>query len=85
MNITKWMPYIPIYPNVQIPETKASAKRVVEPSTRTSVKVSPDYTWEERVERLREAHRNIAVTSYDQNGNREIPPIKSGQVFDFYT
>lgn len=85
MNITKWLPFIPVYPNVQIPETKVSQKRVVEPSTGVSVKMTPIESWEERVEKLREAHRNAAVISYGPDGKREIPPIKSGQVFDFYS
>ena len=85
MNIPDWIPFVPIYPNSQIPETKVSQRRVVEPSTRASVKMDPVENWQERVDKLREAHRNIAVTSYDQNGYREIPPIKSGQVFDFYS
>jgi hypothetical protein len=32
-------PYIPTYPNVEIPSTKQSKLRVVEPSTRTSVSI----------------------------------------------
>lgn len=85
MNITKWLPFIPVYPNVQIPETKVSQKRVVEPSTRSDVKMTPKEDWPERVEKLREAHRNTSVISYGPDGKRNIPPMKSGQVFDFYS
>ena len=85
MKIPDWLPFIPVYPNTQIPESKVSQRRVVEPSTRASIKMSPNESWEERVEKLREAHRNIAVISYGPDGKRDIPPIQSGQVFDFYS
>jgi hypothetical protein len=85
MDITNWLPFMPIYPNVQIPQTQQSTNRVVEPATRSAVILAPVKDWQERVEELREAHRNIAVISYGPDGNREIPPIKSGAVFDFYT
>lgn len=85
MDIPKWLPFAPIYPNVQIPQTQQSERRVVEPSTRTAVEMTAVEDWPTRVEKLREMHRNIAVISYGPDGSREIPPIKSGSVFDFYT
>lgn len=84
MNITSWSPYIPIYPNVQIPETKQSSRRVVEPSTRADVMMTSKEDWPTRVEKLREAHRSIAIISYGSDGKRKIPSIETGQVFNFY-
>ena len=82
MNIQSWLPYLPIYPNSQIPQTQMSSKRVVEPSTRSSVDIYAGETWVERVERLRESHRNAAVIRYDKYGGRIIPPIGIGSVLD---
>lgn len=82
MNVQSWLPYLPIYPNSQIPQTQASSKRVVEPSTRSSVDIHAGETWVERVERLRESHRNAAVIRYDKYGGRIIPHIGTGSVLD---
>ena len=84
MIITKWSAYVPIYPNSQIPYNRqTSPNRVVEPSTRSSVNIDVGDTWAQRVEKLRESHRNAAILRYDRNGRRKIPPIEIGSVFDF--
>lgn len=76
-----WSPYIPIYPNDQIPKvSKKSEIRVVEPSTRTSVKMSPLETWEERLERLREIQRSAITLRYTKNGNRVLTSYTLGPV-----
>ena len=79
-----WSSYVPIYPNSQIPyNNQTSSKRVVEPSTRSSVNIHVGDTWVERVEKLRESHRHAAILRYDRNGRRKIPSLENGSVFDF--
>lgn len=84
MNNIQWSPYIPIYPNNQIPETKYSSRRVVEPSTRSDVRMTPKEEWPERAEKLRETYRNMSVTTYGPDGNKRKTIIEAGQLFSFY-
>ena len=81
MLIERWMPYIPIYPNVQVPKTEDSYKRVVEPATRSEVSLFLEEEWPERVEALREEHISTAAFIYGPAG-KEKPSVPPGQVLD---
>ena len=78
----KWLPFVPNYPNVQIPIKKDLINvRVVEPSTRTSVKMNLQETSEERAERARQLQQNAAVLRYDKDGSRILSIANSHGYF----
>lgn len=85
MTEIKWSPYIPIFPNSQIPQvSRKSEIRVVEPSTRSSVKMTPLESWDERIEKLRSAHRNAIILRYTKTGDRVLTSVVFGsQLVDF--
>lgn len=85
MHEIKWSPYITTYPHVQIPlMSKKSEVRVVEPSTRASVKMSPLEPWHERLEKLRNAQRDAITLRYTRNGDRLLTSdIFGTQLIDF--
>ncbi len=72
MSDVKWLPFIPNYPNVQIPnKPKLSDIRVVEPSTRSSVEMNlMDYR-ERQFQKYKQMNElPEAVIRYTSDGKR---------------
>jgi hypothetical protein len=67
----KWLPFIPQYPNTQIPHvSELSELRVVEPSTRTSVSINLMEDKEQQLEKFKNTQSAAAVIRYTSTGDK---------------
>lgn len=74
MSDVKWLPFIPHYPNVQIPYTPILSEiRVVEPSTRSSIHMNLMEYRDQQLEKYKQIQGfPEAVIRYTSDGKRVL-------------